>query len=365
MRPRKGRRGTERCDTDFGSAVRCSSLVPQRSTGNRRVRSSLAKRFGPSLGEPALGRPGRSDVENGQRPARPISGFAETIFYAPDEPLRYGQREADGSVGETEEPQETDVFQDDVIVLGEGRGLPYRRGGRAVRGDFGRKAQAAPGPGEPADPGRFEQSLEIQGDPVPVAEVCSSSPVRRPSMISSSPSTQLEDGSCLSAKRPRRCARFGLGPPQGGERRNGVDDIAQRARPDDQEFFHRFGRRLRTGPGPGEDRRDDRRGRPDFRAAGDGDPPAVFPDDGPFRDGGLGVVGALGVDVGPQRPEDLSDVGFVEDEDIVDVGEGREDFGPFAFWGRTGRPGPFSRRREASLLRATIRISPSFLAARR
>jgi hypothetical protein len=119
---------------------------------------------------------------------------------------------------------------------------------------------------------------------------------------------------------------------QSGEGRKRVNDIAQRAEPDDEEILHELpiGRpapTFRFSQDPGNDF-----GRgPDFRASCNGDLAAVSADGLPFGNGFFSIVRAFGVDIRFQGEQDLFYGRIFKNREIIDTIERRKNVRSLAF----------------------------------
>jgi len=187
--------------------------------------------------------------------------------------------------------------------------------------------QPFPGPGEKSDKAGFDQTLEIESDLVLVSDPFP-------------PSGRSDDDDVIEARdQVQNLLAFLLDGPgnpglrmftaQRSERRQGMNDIAQRARPDDQKIFHAliFSRRPNDFHFSQDPRNNFRRG-PDLRPAGDGDPSAVSEDGLSFRDRLFRIIRAFGMDIRLQRHQDVFDVRLIKNSDKVHAGERGENISP-------------------------------------
>ena len=194
-----------------------------------------AQRLDPAFGKPALGRPGRADVEDHRAAARLPTRSGEPVLSRTDQDPPGWSEENGPLLLDAEKLQELQVFKDDMVVLGKrGRFFGVKPAGHRLA------EIAGPNPSRRREP----ESRPIQADfrsPWKSRAIRSRSrrfflqPGSPTTMISSRPSTRSRISRPFGST-TQEIRASGLAPAQGGEGRNGVDDVAERAQADDQEY---------------------------------------------------------------------------------------------------------------------------------
>ncbi|OGD30538.1 MAG: hypothetical protein A2Y56_04495 [Candidatus Aminicenantes bacterium RBG_13_63_10] len=188
-----------------------------------------AENLGPAVREPALGLPGGAHVAEDEFFVPVMTQFLEPGADAFRLRVRNDEGKIETRLANPQAGQEMKVLGDDVVPLGI-RLRPFR-----VEDSGQRLAEIRTGEADPparareqGDQAGLDQALEVQGDEI--------LPARGPQGFYPSPFFQDEDPVQAGDEVENRLApgsdrpgdaRFGPMPAQGGEGRQGVDDVSQ------------------------------------------------------------------------------------------------------------------------------------------